>query len=502
MDRIHQLLDGKPDGALAVIDFDGTEYTYGQLREMSAHLAGVLAGHGLRGGDRVILIAENSVYYAAAVFAASRLGAWVILVNARQSEAEIQAIQDHSGARMVLFTANASVNARTHATLLGATEIGGLACGPILVTRPIDSIPEPVEQGDRQVAALLYTTGTTSAPKGVMLTHKNLLFNATNSAAFNGLAADDQVLGVLPGTHIYCLASAFLPVIAAGGSMRFVARFDPGETVEFLRRGITRMPAVPQMYAAILALLDQTGQALNAPRLRNLATGGAPLDPDLKKRVQEVFGLPLNNGYGLTETSPTVSTTHNKAPRTDCSVGAALPNVEVKIDAPNKDSIGEVLVRGPNIMKGYYRDPEKTTEVITSTGYFRTGDLGRIDPDGAIHIVGRLKELIIRSGFNIHPPEVEAMLTRHPDVYQAAVVGRQVPGNEEILAFLITNGQVSEAALKSWLHDKLVAYKVPQHIFIVEAYPAAATGKILKHKLIPHFADLIATRDAEPENTN
>ncbi len=495
LNRLHQLLDKPPADALAVVDFDDTHYTYGALRQVATDLAAALAAHGVRGGDRVVLVAENSAFYAAAVFALSRLDAWTILVNARQSADEINAICDHSGARCLLFTANASTNAQAHADRLGAVTIGDLPVGPIVVTPVVETTPEPVVDDASQVATLLYTTGTTSAPKGVMLTHSNLIFNARNSSEFNGIRADDQVLGVLPGTHIYCLASAFLPVIVAGGSIRFVPRFDPAEVLGYLRHGITRFPAVPQMFAAILALLDKTGEALNAPGLRNLATGGAPLDPDLKDRVQQVFGLPLNNGYGLTETSPTVATTHNRAPRQDCSVGMAMPNVEVIVDQPIADGIGELWVRGANIMKGYYRDPARTAEAITPDGYFRTGDLGRIDPDGAIHVVGRLKELIIRSGFNIHPPEVEAMLTKHPDVYQAAVIGRQIPGNEDVLAFLITNGQVDETSLKAWLHDHLVAYKVPQHIFIVDAYPAAATGKILKHKLVDYFADLIAARE-------
>jgi len=500
MNRVHDLLTDKPADDLAVIDFDDTAYSYAQLRDMSASLARHLTKHGVRGGDRLVLVAENSAFYAASVFAASLLDVWIILVNARQSPTEIQAICDHSGARTVLFTASVSENARTHAKRLNAQHIGDLPCGEILVSPVVETTPEPVLQGPDQVAALLYTTGTTSAPKGVMLTHGNLTFNAQNSAAFNRLQPDDLVLGVLPGTHIYCLASAFLPAMAAGGSMRFVPRFDPKEVLAHLRRGVTRFPAVPQMFAAIIELLDKSHETLDAPTLRNLATGGAPLDPDLKLRVQEVFGLPLNNGYGLTETSPTVATTHNDAPRTDCSVGQAIPNVEVRVDQPNGDGIGEIQVRGPNVMKGYYHDPEKTAEVITSDRFFRTGDLGKIDPDGAIHIVGRLKELIIRSGFNVHPPEVEAMLTRHPDVYQAAVIGRQVPGNEEILAFLITNGKTTEADLKSWLRDRFVAYKIPQHILIVDAYPTAATGKILKTRLISHFSDALADRDRASAN--
>lgn len=495
MNRIHQLLDHQPDHALFAVDFDQTPIRYGQMRQMAAELAGMLAKYGVRAGDRVMLLAENSAFYAAALFAASRLDAWIVLVNARQSAAEIAAIAAHSGARTILFTMNASKNARDHADRLNAVRIGDLPLGPVVVTPLAETRAEPVLASRDQVAVLLYTTGTTSTPKGVMLSHGNLMFNAENSASFNGLQVDDHVLAVLPGTHVYCLASVFLPAVSAGGSVRFVPRFDAGEVLEMLRHGITRFAGVPQMFAAIIALLQRTGQTLDAPGLRNLATGGAPLDPDLKRRCEAVFGLPLNNGYGLTETSPTVAATHNRMPRSDLSVGHAMPGVEVEIDQADRDGIGEIRVRGPNIMQGYYRDPALTAQAISPDGWFRTGDLGRIDPDGAIHVVGRLKELIIRSGFNVYPPEIEAMLTRHQAVYQAAVVGRSHNGDEEILAFLLTDGTVSEAELQAWLRQRLVAYKLPQHLFLVESFPTAATGKILKHRLVAHFDELIRARD-------
>ena len=495
MDRLHHALEGKPDDALALIDHDGRAFTYGELRLEVSALARILQENGLRGGDRVILVAENSVYFAAVVFAASQLNLWLTLVNARQSADEIAAIVAHAEPRAVLFTHDVSEPARDHAARLEARKIGALACGAVWMTKPADSTPEPVVADGEQVAVLLYTTGTTSAPKGVMLTHANLLFSAENSARFNRLVPEDRVVGVLPGTHIYALASVFLPAMIAGASLQFVPRFDPVTVLGLLRNGATRFPAVPQMFAAIMQHLDEAGEDLNAPALVNLVTGGAPLDPGLKARVERVFGLPLNNGYGLTETSPSVASTHNDNPRDDVGVGVPYAWIEVRLADPDTDGIGEVQVRGKNVMKGYYKDPERTAEVMTEDGFFRTGDLGRFDEGGGLHIVGRLKELIIRSGFNVHPPEIEAMLSKHPAVYQVAVIGRMVPGNEEILAFVKVSGDVTEATLKAWLRERLVAYKVPSHIFIVEAYPAAATGKILKHKLPEFFAKEIAARD-------
>jgi acyl-CoA synthetase (AMP-forming)/AMP-acid ligase II len=497
MDRLHQVLDGKPENALAVVDHDCTHFTYGDLRLEAEALAQILRDHGVRAGDRVVLVAENSVFYAAMIFAASRLNAWLILVNARQSPDEISAIEAHATPRCVIYTHDVSDPARKHAARMGAQNIGRLKSGAVWATEPANVHVEPVIPDGGQVAVLLYTTGTTSAPKGVMLTHDNLLFSASNSAKFNRLTAEDRVVGVLPGTHIYALASVFLPAFIAGASLQFVPRFDPGAVLGLLRAGATRFPAVPQMFAAIMQHLDEKREDLNAPALVNLVTGGAPLDPGLKARVERVFGLPLNNGYGLTETSPSVASTHNDFPRDDVGVGVPYSWIDVRLWAANAEGIGEIQVRGRNVMKGYYKDPARTAEVMSADGFFRTGDLGRFDAGGGLHIVGRLKELIIRSGFNVHPPEVEAMLSKHPNVYQAAVVGRRVPDNEEIMAFVKVAGGVSEADLKAWLRERLVSYKIPSHIFLVEAYPAAATGKILKHKLLSHFADLIAARDRQ-----
>lgn len=493
--RLDALLTFGAPEALAIHDFDGQKYSYQGFRDLVSRATEVLAAHGIRGGDRVVVVSENCVEFAVYFFALARLEAWAVMVNARQSATEIDAVIAHCEAAAILFTNRVSAEACRHAERLGAAPIGDFGTGEILGTKWRDVTPEPVVEGADQIAVLLYTTGTTSAPKGVMLSHGNLAFNGMNSGKWNRLAADDYVLAVLPGTHIYCLGSVFLPALAAGASVRFMARFVVDEVLDALNEGITRFPAVPQMYAQILERLDATGKGVSRMKLRNLATGGAPLDPDLKQQVEARFGLQLNNGYGITETSPTIASTHNDMRRDDLSCGVPLPDVEVTIRDADQDGIGEIYVTGPNVMMGYYREPERTAEALPKPGTFKTGDLGRLDADGALYILGRSKELIIRSGFNIYPPEIEAMLTRHPDVYQAAVIGRQVRGNEEVLAFVKTNGRVTEAGLKDWLRERLVGYKIPQHIFLVDEYPAAATGKILKFKLQSHFAEMIAARD-------
>jgi acyl-CoA synthetase (AMP-forming)/AMP-acid ligase II len=499
MDRIHELTRGRPAGDLAMIDHDGARYSFGDLDTMVDKLSVMLRDAGVLAGDRLMVISENCATFATAVLAASRVGAWIMPVNARMSADELDALSGHAGARFAIFTPEASPPARDHAQRLGATARGRIDCGEILLAGPMDgpgTAPEPEDTSRDGVAALIYTTGTTSAPKGVMLTHANLIWNAEVSARLRHMAPGDDVVGVLPCTHIFGFASVFLASLAGGSAIRFLPRFSPDAVLDAFAAGGSVMPAVPQMYQAILAELARRGTPPDAPRLRYISSGGAPLDPEWKEKIEATFGIPLQNGYGLTETSPGVSGTRLDNPRNDTSVGQILDEVDCLIDAPDEEGVGELLIRGPNIMKGYYRNPEATAQAIRPDGYFRSGDFAKIDPDGTLWIMGRKKELIIRSGFNVYPPEVEAMLTRHPDVLQTAVVGRQVPGNEEILAFVTTRPGVSEADLKAFLHEHLVSYKIPQHIFIIDRFPAAATGKILKHKLTETYADLLAERDA------
>jgi acyl-CoA synthetase (AMP-forming)/AMP-acid ligase II len=290
---------------------------------------------------------------------------------------------------------------------------------------------------------------------------------------------------------VFGLASVSMSALAAGAALHLVPRFTPeGLAAALEHDGISIVPGVPAMYARLLDYLGRTGRAIAAPRARFLYAGGAPLDAQLKADVEALFGQPLHNGYGLTETSPTLSQTRLDAPRADLSIGPPVPGIEVRIVDPAGRAvacgeIGELHVRGPNVMLGYYRAPELTAEVLGADGWFRTGDLARADREGNLFIAGRTKELIIRSGFNVYPIEVESALNQHPAVSQSAVVGRAVSGDEEVVAFVELRAGATATAeeLRAFAAERLAPYKRPGEIVVLPALPATSTGKVLKSRL-------------------
>jgi len=436
--------------------------------------AKTLVQAGVRPGDRVMIVAENSTPLIAALFAVSAIDACAIVANPRLSPRELDTMREHATPRRVLFATGVATEVDEHARRIGATD-----AGRDLAMSALDTSTVPDD--DRSLAAIVYTTGTSGRPKGVMLTHANLLFVAETSATLRDIVPADRVFGALPIYHVYGLASMLLGSFTGGARLHVVARFDAQRALGMLAHdGLTIFQGVPAMYARMLERLPDGARA-KAPDLRYLYAGGSILDPRLKAEVEKRFGCPLHNGYGLTECSPTVSQTRLGQPRDDTSVGPPIPGVELHVEPS-----GELWVRGPNVMKGYYRDPEATAEAITPDGWLRTGDLARIGDDGALFITGRQKELIIRSGLNVHPVEVETVLNAHPAVAQSVVVGRSMPdGNEEVVAFVepARGRTVGADELAAHAAAQLAPYKRPSQIFVMDTLPASPTGKVLRGKL-------------------
>lgn len=480
-----------PDRA-ALVEASGT-WTYAQLDVAIADTRIWLLEMGVRSGDRVMIVCENCRAFIAILLALASLDAWPVLVNARLSGHEIDQIREHCGARRVIYTTAVSPHAMKHAKRSGAAIRDVLNLGLIGVG-PLNGIvePEPADTNPAdRIGALIYTSGTTGLPKGVMLTHKNLLFVAAVSAKIRALKQEDRLYGVLPMSHAVGLSVVLLGTLLSGATLYLSPRFDPVAVLASLEKDqLTVVLGVPAMFALLVEYANSNAmKSLSFPSLRIISSSGAPLHLPLKLAVEELFGMTLHNGYGVTECSPTIAQARIDEPRRDTSVGHVLPGVNIQLvgsdGKPVADGeVGEMWVRGPNVMKGYYRAPEETARAIDPEGWFNTRDLARLE-DGNLLIVGRTKELIVRFGFNVYPAEVEAVLNSHPAVVRSAVIGRAIGGDEEVIAFvqLLPDSKLAVSEMAKHAAQQLAPYKQPSRIVFVSEMPLTPTGKIMKDEL-------------------
>ena len=479
----------------------GGAWTYGQLAAAVSEAEAWLRDAGVRAGDRVMIVGENCCAFATVLLAANNLDAWPVPVNAHLSAREIDAVREHCGARRVVYTTGVSLHATEHANRHGAqidefSGLGLIGLGPLNE----QAQPEPLDDdvGSR-VGVLIYTSGSTGLPKGVMLTHRNLLFTASGSAKIRSLTPDDRIYGILPLSHIVGLSAVLLGTLLSGATLYLAPRFDPmAARVALDKDRITIMLGVPSMFSQFVHYAKMRKiQLLNLPALRIISCSGAPLPATIKSAVESLFGMPLHHAYGITECAPNVAQVRVESPpRKDTSVGPVFPGVEVKLVGADRKpvpagEVGELWVRGPNVMKGYYRAPKETAAVLDAEGWFNAQDLARFEGED-LFIVGREKDLIIRFGFNVYPAEVEAVFNGHPAIAKSAVVGRPIDGDEEVVAFVqpFADSAVTTSELAEYAALNLAAYKRPSHIIVLPELPVTPLGKIVKAELAKVAAEL------------
>lgn len=354
----------------------------------------------------------------------------------------------------------------------------------------------PACSGRDETAVVLYTSGTSGRPKGVMLTHGNLLSNVKQMKAHVGIEPGDTLLGVLPQFHSFGITVLTVVPMLEGCRVVYTARFNGAKVAELIdKHSATVYIGIPSMYGAILASKSATRAQFASVRLA--MSGAEPLPGDIRDRFLERFGVPVCEGYGLTETSPV---TNVLLPHEDRfgTVGRAVPGVKFRVVEPETgrdlgvDEDGELRISGPNVMKGYLNLAEESANAFDELGYFRTGDIGRIDSEGFVSITGRLKEMLIVGGENVFPREIEEVLNAHPAVHASGVVGRQDPVRGEVpvgFVELEEDASVEGEALVRWCRDRLAGYKVPKHIEVIDALPRSATGKVLRRELSKRLAE-------------
>ncbi|MGJ7607424.1 class I adenylate-forming enzyme family protein [Variovorax sp. LT1R20] len=491
MQRIHSLLEERATrtpGAVFLFETGGTT-TYAALQAMADTATQDLLDAGVRPTDRVVLVAENCAAHIALLMACSRVGAWSCGVNARMSPGEIAAIVERADARLCCFTTGSSAAARQYAERATAAPAG--LPGVMYSAVRAEAQPEP-DPALADTAAIIFTSGTSGMPKGVMVSHRGLLHFGRVSAAVRALDGRDRVYAFLPMTHIFGIGTVLMAALTGGASLVLRGSFSPADVLDALaNEQVSNLLGPPTMYARLLAHIEAEHAAPRFPRLRYVYTGSAPLDLGLKQRVEHLFGQPLHYGYGLSEYAGSVFLTRTEAPRADTAAGHAVEGGEARIvgidgQEAAQGETGEIWLRGPGLMLGYFRDAAATAQVMRPGGWYATGDLGRFGDDGALFVVGRLKEMIIRSGFNVYPAEIEAVIGRFEGVHLCAVVGvPEVDGNEQIVAFaeMKPGASLDEAALRAYLAEHLSPYKRPARVEVIDAMPTTANGKLLKREL-------------------
>ncbi len=490
-----EIIEGHPDSSTALI-CDGLTTSYGVLTEQVGRLRGALSTLGIGVGDRVALLCGNSPHFVVSYFACLGIGATVVPLNPSSPAPELQRELQVAGARAIviepkLVPAWAEVDRSVvpSLTTVISTEDYQIQ-GAHNLNALLDHSSMPISPiGRDQLAVLMFTSGTAGAPKAAMLSHQNLESNVRQLENLSLMTSDDVVYGVLPLFHIFGLNVMLGFTMLVGASVVLVDRFDPlGALETFAKHKITVVPGAPQVWSAIAQLPGLSASTFGGIRIA--LTGSAKMPESVTRLFEKQFNLKIYEGYGLTEASPVVTISIGDDFKIG-SVGRVLPGVEVRlVDENGEDTLsgdtGELWVRGDNVFLGYLDDPQATSRVLTSEGWLRTGDVAVIDDEGYAFLVDRIKDLIIVSGFNVYPAEVESVLIGHPHIASAAVVGVKHPQTgEAVRAFVVpvAGENLDEQAVIGFCQLHLARYKCPSSVLIVDALPVGGTGKVLRREL-------------------
>ena len=483
------------DGDRTAIKLDDLEVSYKQVDEGSARVAAMLKAKGVSPGDRVGIMLPNVPYFALAYYGVLRAGGVVVPMNVLLKGREVTFYLEDPEAKVCLAWHDFAEAAETGASAAG-TELVVVKPGEFeKLLAEHDPDAEVVERDESDTAVILYTSGTTGKPKGAELTHANLLRNTEVIQGLASITEDDVVLGALPLFHSFGQTCGLNAAMGSGATLSMIPRFDPGKALEIIQRDkVTLFEGVPTMYTAMLNHPERDSFDLGCLRL--CISGGAAMPVEIMRGFEEAFGCKVLEGYGLSETSPVASFNHPDRERKPGTIGTPVEGVEMKVvdeqgsDVPQGE-VGEIVIRGHNVMKGYLNRPEATEEAIKD-GWFYTGDMGTIDEDGYFTIVDRKKEMIIRGGYNVYPREIEEVLYEHPAVQECAVVG--IPdenmGEEVGAAIVLKSGEhCDESTLRDHCKKEVANYKYPRKIWFVDELPKTATGKILKREIeVPETA--------------
>jgi long-chain acyl-CoA synthetase len=476
--------------------FGGTVTTYRELDEQSGRFAAGLREAGLEPGDVMGLQLPNLPHFLIAYFGALKAGLVVLPLNPLLMAPEIEYHLGDSSAVLLIGFEGMHAEATKACERLGIPlYLVSMGSGPLPEdARPVSALlgapdEEVVPRSPEDTAVLIYTSGTTGKPKGAELTHFQLYMNCTIAGQLFGARNDDVTLAVLPFFHVFGLSSVINVSVRYGGCLSIVPRFQPADVLDVIERDrCTVIGGVPTMLHA-LAQQDIADRDLSA--LRVAVSGGASLPEDIMRTFEGMYGIEVLEGYGMSETAST-SSFNRPGDRRVLSIGKPIWGVTMRVAGPSDrplppgpENVGEILIRGHNVMKGYLGRPEATTETLRG-GWLHSGDLGYVDSDGFFFIVDRAKDLVIRGGFNVYPREIEEVLYAHPDIVEAAVIGKRDERlGEEVVAVVVARpgSELGEQDVIAYCRERLAAYKYPREIRFLGELPKGPSGKILKAAL-------------------